>query len=90
MTYQWRYDGGYVPPRETTPIRIYPINDPVTPALVLAARRGFVEAYVIKGFGWFESEQAATDFFDDRAHKGHWSDQAYRDYAAMDPRKEDE
>lgn len=64
----------------------------VTPALVLAARRGFVESFVVRGFGTFQDDDAerAAEFFDDRAAKDHWTSAAYRDYAAMDPWKRDE
>lgn len=69
-----------------------PLPEAVTPATVLAARRGFLESFVHKGFGTFEGNdvQRAEDFFDDQANKGHWSNEFYRRYAQMDPWKEDE
>lgn len=93
MTSTARYDGRWLPggpvPLATGGWYVGTPFASVSPALVLAARRGFVEAYVIKGLGWFENEQAATDFFDDRVEEDHWSRKAYEDYAAMDPHKAD-
>lgn len=59
---------------------------PVTPAMVLAARRGFVQAFTTRGSGWFQGNepQRAEDFFDAMADEGHWSSEFYRHYAKMD------
>lgn len=59
----------------------------ITPALVLAARRGFAYCYVDSGKGTFQDDEfdLAENFFDDQADDGHWSDEFYRRYAAMDP-----
>lgn len=90
MTYWWQTPdarplaaGGYV---------IENYICPVKPALVLAARRGFVQSYVVGGFGTFQDDdvERAEDFFDSLVDKGYWSDAAYRDYAEMDPWKDDE
>lgn len=59
----------------------------VSPALVLAARRGFVYCYVEGGKGMFQDDdvQRAEDFFDDQADNGAWTDEFYKGYAKSDP-----
>lgn len=63
----------------------------ITPALVLAARRGFTHAYVGVGKGTFQDDEydRAENFFDDQADDGNWSDGFYRAYADLDPWRQD-
>lgn len=63
-----------------------PVLTPVTPAMVLAARRGFVQAFTTRGSGWFQGNepQRAEDFFDAQADEGHWSQGFYLYYAKLD------
>lgn len=53
----------------------------LSPALIIRARQGFIEAHGVTENHGFETSRECEGFFDDGVRDGHFSEQFFRDYA---------